>query len=59
MASEAQRAACKRYYQKTKGMYRVFALRFNKEADADVIAALEATPSKTDYIRELVRRNGL
>lgn len=55
MGSEAQKEACRRYYQKTKETCRVFAIRLNKEADADVIAALDAAPNKTDYIRSLVR----
>lgn len=55
MASEAQRAACKRYYHKTKQNCRVFAIRLQKDCDADVIEALENAPSKVGYIRDLVR----
>lgn len=32
-------------------------VRFDTEADADLIAALEAQPSMTAYIKELVRRD--
>ena len=55
MASEAQKKACKRYYEKNKRLYKVVMLRFSKKDDADVIAALEKVPNKTAYIKELVR----
>lgn len=55
MVSEAQKRACKRYYEKNKGNYKAVLLRFNKETDKDVIAALESAPSKTAYVRDLVR----
>lgn len=55
MGSEAQRAASRRYYEKTKKTHKVYLLRFDRKADADVIAAIDAAPSKVGYIRELVR----
>lgn len=55
MASEAQKKACKRYYEKNKHLYKVVMLRFNKKNDADVIAALEKVPNKTAYVKALVR----
>lgn len=58
MATEAQKAACKRYYEKTKRSHKVIMLRFNRVADRDVIAVLESVPNKTQYIRELVRGDG-
>lgn len=57
MATEAQKAACRRYYERTKKTHKVYMLRLNRKADKDVIAALDAVPNKTDYIRELVRRD--
>lgn len=55
MATEAQRNACKRYYERTKKTHRVIVLRFDKRKDGDVISALEASPNKTQYVRDLVR----
>lgn len=55
MASEAQRAACKRYYERTKHDNRVIILRLNKKADADVIEALETSENKTAYVKKLIR----
>ena len=59
MATEAQKAAMRRYYAKMKGKKRNYMLRFDKENDADIIEALDAASSKTDYIRKIIRnRNG-
>lgn len=55
MATEAQKAACRRYYLKTKGSHRAYMIRLNAESDADVIAKLDSVPSKVGYIRKLVR----
>lgn len=55
MATEAQKAACRRYYAKTKDTFRCVLLRFNKLADRDVIERIDAQPSKVGYIRQLVR----
>lgn len=52
---QAQRMACKRYYEKTKKEYRVIALRFHREDDADVLAKFDSVPNKTEFVRELVR----
>lgn len=54
-ATEAQKKACKRYYDKNKGNWKAVLLRFDKEKDKDVIAALDSTPNKTAYVRDLVR----
>jgi len=54
---EAQRAACRRYYQKNKDLYKVVLLRLNKKTDADVIEVLDNVPNKTSYVKELVRKN--
>lgn len=55
MATEAQRAACKRYYERTKKSHKAYIIRLNRESDRDVIAALDMAANKTDYIRDLVR----
>lgn len=55
MATEAQRAACRRYYERNKSLYKVIMLRLNRKNDADVITALDKVPNKTAYIKELVR----
>ena len=36
---------------------RTLILRFNYDTDADVIAALDSKPNRTQYIRELVRKD--
>lgn len=36
---------------------RFFYLKFNRKTDADVIRKLEYEPNKTNYIRELIRRD--
>lgn len=55
MATEAQRAACRRYYARTKLTHKTVILRLNRDTDADVIAALDSQPNKAEYIRKLVR----
>ena len=57
MASEAQRLACKRYYERTKATTRAIMFRFSRETDADVLDKLDSVPSKIDYIRKLVRED--
>lgn len=57
MATEAQKAACRRYYERTKKSHKVYMLRLNRTLDKDVIAALESVPNKTEYIRKLVRED--
>jgi hypothetical protein len=57
MASEAQKAACKRYYEKTKAITKVYMLRLNKKQDADIIAALDGEQNKSDYLRKLIRKD--
>ena len=54
-ATEAQRKACKRYYERTKKNWKVFALRLNTKDDADVIGKLCSVPDKREYIKKLVR----
>lgn len=55
MATEAQRAACRRYYERTKKNTKVLVFRLNKTLDKDIIEAFDAVPSKTAYLRKLVR----
>ena len=52
--SEAQRKAQRRYYDKKTKQF-VFRLILGK--DDDVIQRLMGVASKTDYLRELVRRD--
>lgn len=42
------------YYARTTKQYK---LQFRKEADSDVIERMESMPSKTDYIRSLIRKD--
>jgi len=51
--SEAQKKARKRYDAKTKQ----YVFRLRRGADADVIDRLDSVPEKTNYVRELVRRD--
>lgn len=53
MASKAQVAAQKRYNRTTTQ----FVVRLRNVADADVIERLKGVKGRTEYIRELVRRD--
>ena len=53
MVSKAQKAAKKRYDLTTKELV----LRFRLNKDGDVIQRLSEVPNKTEYVRELVRRD--
>ena len=54
MATEAQKRA-KRKYDSLRTTQFVFRLRLNQ--DADVIDRLNNVPSKTEYLRRLVRED--
>ena len=54
MVSEAQKRAKKRYDRLRTKQY---VMRLRIGADADVIRKLDSVPSKTEFIRELVRRD--
>lgn len=51
--SEALAAAQKKYEKKIK----TFAVRLHIERDADVVEKLENTQNKTEYIRDLIRKD--
>lgn len=53
MASEAQKRANARYM---KNKMRQYVIRFSR-VDQDVIDKLEATENKTDYIRQLIKKD--
>ena len=53
MVSEAQKRAKRRYDKKTVQ----YVLRFRMERDADVIERIGSAPNKTEYVRELVRKD--
>ena len=55
MSSEAQKAACRRYYQRTKADTRTYLLRLRRGNDDDVIAALDAATVKTELVRKAIR----
>ena len=55
MTTDAQKAAMRRYYEKTKRQSRVYMLRFNREKDADIIDVLDNCGNKPELIRKLVR----
>ena len=54
MVSEAQKRAKKRYDRLRTKQY---VMRLRIGADADVIEKLDSVPSKTEYIRSLVRQD--
>lgn len=51
--SKAKRAAFKRYAAKTAQ----YMFRLRLDQDADVIARLDEVDNKTDYIRQLIRKD--
>lgn len=53
MTSESTRRALRRYAKKTKQ----YIIRLRKDTDADVIAMLDSVENRTEYIRQLVRRD--
>lgn len=55
MVSEAGKRAMRRYARKTVQVI----IRLRKDADADIIARLNSVPNKTEYIRELIRKDAL
>lgn len=57
MTTEAQKAACRRYYAKKKKVVKAYLFRLNRESDADVISVLDSKANKTDYLRKLVRND--
>ena len=57
MATQAQKEAQKRYDQASKDKFRMIHLKLNKESDADIIAALEASGNIQGYIKELIRKD--
>lgn len=57
MATEAQKRANRKYYEKSKKFFKAVLLRFSREQDADVLAKLDSVPNKTDYVRKLVRKD--
>lgn len=54
MVTEAQKRAKKRYDSLRTKQY---VMRLRIGADADVIEKLDSVPSKTEYIRSLVRQD--
>ena len=54
MVTEAQKRAKKRYDSLRTKQY---VMRLRIGADADVIEKLDSVPSKTEFIRELIRRD--
>lgn len=54
MVTESQKRAKKRYDRLRTKQY---VMRLRIGADADVIKKLDSVPSKTEFIRELIRRD--
>lgn len=53
MATDAEKRAKARYDKTTRQLV----MRLRVDADADVISKLESVCNKTEYIRELIRRD--
>ena len=56
MATEAQKAAMRRYYDRRKANKKSMLLTFDKKDDADVIAKL-MTVNRSKYVARLVRED--
>ena len=52
--NEKKRESKAEYYARTT---KAFKLQFRKEKDADVIEKLNSVPAKTDYVRNLIRKD--
>ena len=57
MTTKAQKEAQKRYDQASKDKFRMIHLKLNKDADADIIARLEASGNIQGYIKALIRND--
>lgn len=56
MASEAQRAACKRYYQKTKSRMRTYVFKVDRAKEPMVVEWLDSQRNTSEAIRNALRR---
>ena len=56
-ARQRTRARNKQNIEYKKRAQKPYMIRLHKVNDADVIAQLEKQPNKTDYIRQLVRKD--
>ena len=56
MATESQKAAMKRYYEKRKATKKTMVLTFDRKDDADVISKLD-TVNRSPYVARLVRED--
>lgn len=52
--TEAKRRASAKY---TKAQIKTIGLRFHRVKDADILAWLDGKENKTDYCRELIRKD--
>ena len=53
--TEAQKRAQKKYDEAHRKDFRIVNLKLNREADADIIAKLEASRNIQGYIKNLIR----
>lgn len=53
--TEAQKRAQKKYDEAHRKDFRIVNLKLNREADADIIAKLEASGNIQGYIKDLIR----
>lgn len=55
--TEAERRAMRKYYMKNKGRTRGLHMRLDIYKDADILAALDAQASKSEYVKRLIRQD--
>ena len=56
-SKEAIARAQAKYAITSKGKWRNFCLKLNKENDADIIKHLESLPNMQGYIKDLIRKD--
>lgn len=57
MATEAQRKAMARYYQRTKKSLKTYVFKVDREKERDLVEHLESKSPKSQYIRAALRRD--
>lgn len=56
-SKEARLRAQNKYDEVHKDEYKNYHIKLNKKADAEIIFRLDTVPNRTEYIRELIRKD--
>lgn len=56
-AEEKKRIASRKHDDYHRRAMRVVALRFHKRSDKDILDRIDSQANKTDYIRQLIRKD--